>query len=226
MEQNLDQVKEKATEFSGYLTQHSTELVIFDTSGLEVAAEYSRKAKDEIKNIEAAFKPHKDNAFKAHRDLCGAESEAVAPFKKILSILRPKVIKYTDEVAGKLRKEKQDRERKQREAEAEAKRIAEETKEKHAEVLMDSGDLEKAEAVLESPIVEVMPAVLPDPEPVKVKGAGTKQVWKARVLDFSKVKDMFKSIDQKGIDRMAKICQDRTTEPGLEFYQETRLTGK
>ena len=226
MEQNLEQMKDKAAEFSGYLIEHSTGLEIIDQVCLEVAAELSSKAKNEIKVIESAFGPHKSNAFKAHRDLCDAEAKSMAPFKVVLNILRPKVIKYTSDIAKKLRKEKQEREYRQREIEAENKLRAEVEKIKHAENLMDFGDLDKSEAVLEDPVPESIPAILADPEPVKVKGAGTKQVWKARVLDFSKGRNMFKIIDQKAIDRMAKICKDGTGEPGLEFYQVTQVTGK
>jgi len=57
MKQNLDEVTEQANELSLELSDRSRDLVIDSTLGLEIAAEFTRQAKDEIKNIEHSFKP-------------------------------------------------------------------------------------------------------------------------------------------------------------------------
>lgn len=224
--QNLEEVKEQAGELSTFLIGKSNELAIFDHEDLERASAINIQAKTEIKIIEAAFKPHKDNAYKAHKDLCKAEAEQLAPFKQIGAILKPKILEYRIAEGKREAKEKEEREAKQRQAEAESKEQAEKEKARQVEGLMDAGDFDKAEMVMEAPTPEPVAAYVPEPEKVKVAGAGTRQVWKARVLDQFKVPEAFKVVDQKALDSYAKSTQGRQKMEGVEFYQETQLTGK
>lgn len=223
---SLEQVTKEAGELSGVLIQESNALYIKDQNSLQAAAEYQQEAKREIKVIESAFKPHKKNAFKAHKDLCKAEADQLAPFKEIGAILKPKILEYRIAEAKREAKEKEEREAKQRQAEAEAKEAAKKTRDRQVEGLLDIGAFEDAEAVLEAPISEPVAAYVPEPEKVKVAGAGTKQVWKGRVLDFSKVPDKFKIIDQQAVNKYASALKDKAEEPGIEFYPDMQLTGK
>jgi len=226
MSETLEQITEVAQEFAGVLTQKSNDLVIVNHEDLGKAAALQKQAKDEIKIIETAFKPHKENAFKAHRDLCSAEAEQLVPFKKITSILKPKILKFQKDEEDRLQKEQQEREKQQRIEEATAKQKAQEMKDKQVEELMDAGDYEKAEEIMEAPTPQPVAAYVPEPEKIKVTGAGVRKIWKGRVLDFSKVDDRFKVIDQQAINKMAGICKDKQKEPGLEFYEDTTLSGK
>lgn len=224
--ENLEEVKRNAMEMSSLMVQGANELKIETQAHLGLAADLNTRAKNEIKVIEAAFKLHKDNAFKAHKDLCKAEAEQLAPFKTITSILKPKIIQYQNDVEERERKEHEARVAKQRQDEAEAKKEAEERKAQEVENLMDAGDFEKAEAVMESPTQEPMAAVVPEPEKVKVAGAGTRKVRKGRVINFAKMDDDFKQIDQKAINKYAAAMGENAKATGIEFYWDTQLTGK
>lgn len=224
--ENLEEVRKSAEVHSEVITTEANVLVIKDQQGLEYAALLNKQAKDEIKVITDAFKPHKDNAFKAHKDLCKAEAEQLAPFKSITNILKPKILKYTNEQEAITEKARQEKIAKQRQAEAEAKAEAEKAKEAQVDALIEAGDLEKAEAVMEAPTPEPVAAFVPEEKPEKVAGAGTRKIWKARVLDSTKVPDMFKIVDQKALDAYAKSTKGTQKMEGVEFYQETQLTGK
>ena len=105
MENNLEEVKSVAEELSTSMITNSESMYISSKNDLQAAADMYGHAKDQIKTIEAAFKSHKDNAWKAHKDLCKAESEQILPFRKIQSLLKPKMVSYqtAQEVAKKKR---------------------------------------------------------------------------------------------------------------------------
>ena len=224
--ENLEEVKRDAGVLSVAMVQDANEMKVETIVSLGFAADLMTQAKSEIKVIEAAFKPHKDNAFKAHKDLCKAEAEQLAPFKSITNILKPKIIAYQNAVEERERKEREAAQAQQRIDEAKAKAEAEKAKEAQAEALMDAGDFEKAEAVMEAPTPQPMAAVVPEKPKEKVAGAGTKKVRKGRVIDFSKVSDDFKQEDQKAINKYASAMGEKAKADGIEFYWETQLTGK
>jgi len=224
--ENLDSVKEEAEIQCLEITAQSKQIVITNQKGLEYAAILNKKAKDEIKIIENAFKPHKDNAYKAHKDLCKAEAEQLAPFRQVAAILKPKILKYTVAQEEIARKELEAKIAKQRQAEAEMKAKIAKEREEVVGALLEAGDYEKAAAVMESPTPEPMAAYIPEEKPEKVAGTGTRKVWKARVLDASKVPDMFKIVDQQAIDAFARSTKGNRVVEGLEFYQEVQLSGK
>jgi hypothetical protein len=224
--ENLEEIKKEAAVHSEVITTEANVLVIQDQQGLEYAALLNKQAKDEMKVITDAFKPHKDNAFKAHKDLVAAENAQLAPFKSITNILKPKILRYQAEQEEIARKEREAKIAKQRLAESQAKEAAEKEKAVQVNALLEAGDLEKAEAVSEAPTPEPVVAFVPEAKPVKVAGAGTRKVWKARVLDPRAVPDMFKIVDQKALDAYAKSTQGNQKMDGVEFYQETQLTGK
>jgi len=224
--ENLDEVKKDAVIISSVLVTDSNALFINGNNDLRIAADYQQQAKSEIRVIEAAFKPHKDNAFKAHKDLVAAEKEQLAPFKSVINILKPKIIAYQNQQEAIAEKARQAAVAKQRQAEAEAKQAAENEKEAQVAKLMEAGDIDKAEAVMDAPTPQPVDTYVPEVKQEKVAGAGTRKTWKARVLDAAKVPDMFKIVDQKALDAYARSTAGKQNMAGVEFYQETQLTGK
>lgn len=93
-ENNLEEVKTVAEEMSTSMIRRSESCYIKNKNDLNVAAEMYAHAKDQIKVIEEAFKTHKTNARKAHKDLCDAESEQILPFRKVQALLKPKMVAY------------------------------------------------------------------------------------------------------------------------------------
>jgi len=222
----LEQVKEKAGEISVLLTEQSNDLIITTQVDLKNAAEIMDECRSEIKVIEVAFKSHKDNAYKTHKDLCAAETKQLSPFKSIIGILKPKILRYQTEQQEKERKQQQERERIQREEEAKLKKEAEEAKEKQVDALLEAGDEEKATEIMKAPTPVPVAAYVPEVKTEKVKGAGTKKVWKARCLNFELVHDKYKTFNQQAADKVASAFKKNAKEPGIEFYEDTQLTGK
>ena len=226
MKNNLEKVEKEAVEHADTITIESNNLIITDKEGLEYAALLNKQAKDQLKVIEEAFKEHKENAWKAHKALCASEAKAMAPFKSISNILKPKILKYQTEQEEKARKEREAIAAKQRVEEAKAKAKADKEKEKQAAKLRKAGDEEKARMVEEAPTPEPVAVFVPEVKTEKVKGAGTKKVWKARVLNQAAVPEMFKIVNDKALQAYAKSTEGKQAVDGVEFYQETQLTGK
>lgn len=215
--------------YSASLEEQTKSMVIATDEDLKRAVDLKAQCKNEIKKIEEAIKPRIDLAHQLHKDLISDKKKGIQPFEEILTDhLNPKILAYQVE-QEKLAKEKQEaEEKKRREEEAEANRIAEEEKAKHVEALREAGDTEKAEMIEQAPTPKPVSSYVPKEKEAAatVKGAGTRKTWKARPLDFSKIDDKFKIFDQAKANKMAAICKDETTEPGMEFYQEAELSGR
>lgn len=81
---------------------------------------------------------------------------------------------------------------------------------------------ERSEALMEEAASIVAP-VVQVAEKEKVKGESTRKIWKGRVIDPSKVPDVFKVIDQKAIDNYAKATKGAIPQEGIQFYEDSVL---
>lgn len=75
--------------------------------------------------------------------------------------------------------------------------------------------------------VNLAPVEAPAPTPRLVSTAygtsGKTQVWKYEVVDFSKVPDEYKTIDNSMVNAVAKKHHDTKPIPGIRFYAEESL---
>lgn len=167
-----------------------------------------------------------DESKKAIMDFFRAPAETLA---KAESVLKQAVLQFQAEqqrIAAaaeveRRRQEEEDRKRQQAEQNAAAKLLDE------AEQAVVAGDFEVAEA-LEQRAAEAQTLAAPILAPVTVavekpKGASTRQVWKARVVDPALVPNEYKIINEKALEAYAKTMKQDAKLPGVEFYAEATL---
>ena len=82
------------------------------------AAEYGKRVKAQIKAVKDYWKPLKENAAKAHKEICAREKEMLAPLQEAESTLKGAMSSYLMEQEKK-RLEQEERMRRLQEAEAE-----------------------------------------------------------------------------------------------------------
>jgi hypothetical protein len=58
----------------------------------------------------------------------------------------------------------------------------------------------------------------------KAEGESTRKIWKARVIDFAKLPDMYKLPNEKALNAMAVSIKGPSNIPGVEFYFESVLS--
>lgn len=130
-------------------------LEITDQDSLGQMADLVKQMKTGIKGIKEWFKPLKESAAKAHKDICARENETLAPFVEAETAGQKAINHFLNE-----EKRKADAEalRLQQEA-AEKKRIEQEELEKAAKAMEDLGSTtaaaalrQEAERVVEAPV--------------------------------------------------------------------------
>lgn len=173
-----------------------------------------------VKEVDECFKPLAQKADEAHKAITGRWKLAKAPLIEAEGILKVGVKAYMDEV-----------ERKRREEEARLREIArkeeEERRLKEAELLANAGFHEEAEAVIDEPIVVVMPEVKADIPKVDMRNF--RRAWKARVTDFSAFARYCASNPQylhlllpndSGLNQMARALKNNMHLPGVQVTEE------
>lgn len=69
-------------------------------------------------------------------------------------------------------------------------------------------------------LAKITQAVTPS---AKAAGVSIQKTWKGRVVDFSKLPDEFKIIDQSKINKAVKLAGGEIDIPGVEVYQEKKV---
>jgi len=139
------------------LIDEANAILIFDDATRELATEFTNNTRKAVKAIEAELRPDIDAAHTLHKNLLSRLQKLTAPFKTAQGIV-DKEIKREWLERDRIRQEEERKvaekvERERREQEAELAR--------EAEALIDDGDMEGAEALLDMQIV--VEPVLPVP---------------------------------------------------------------
>ena len=159
----------------------------------------------------------KENAAKAHKDICAKEKEGTEPIDRAEMMVKGKVIDWQRAEQAKAEAEQRrlqaiadEQARKERERlEAQAAKLK--TPEKQAE------RLEQAASIV-APVVTVAPDI-------KTAGSSITTTWKAELVSLSAlsglpVGDMrlsFLVFDQSGADKFAKATKGTIKVPGVKF---------
>lgn len=227
---------------------HDTALAVIVRSPREYerAAEDLKRVKGKFKEVESCRVHLKEPVLEQGRRI---DEFFRAPLKFLTdaeAAIKKALIGYENEqkrIAAEKQRELEEAARKEREAleakaRAERERIDREAEELRKKALeaQQSGDSaeankllvqaatkvadseEKAESILAEAATKIAPTVSAD-IPL-VAGQSTKTVWRARVVDASKVPDQFKIVDDKLIQDYAKATKGKVPVAGLEFYPE------
>jgi hypothetical protein len=82
-----------------------------------------------------------------------------------------------------------------------------------------AGHKAEAEEILSEP-VPVSPVILPKTTP-KVEGISSREVWKFRIVDATKIPREYMVPDEVGIGSVVRSTKGKVQIPGVEIYKES-----
>ena len=192
-------------------------LRIDTTAGYKEAGERFVLIDKAIKEVEAYFKPMKQAADAAKRQILDKEKAVVGPLHEAKRLTHAALLEWSKaeersrlELQRRLQAEADEKARREREAlekkAAAAKRH--ETKQRYAEEALSKS----------APVVSV------SAETPKIPGVAPRKVWRARVVDATKVPREFLMVDESKLNKFAVAMGGQAKVDGVEFYQEESLT--
>lgn len=186
------------------------------------AAEYGKRVKAQIKAVKDYWKPLKENAAKAHKEICAREKEMLAPLQEAESTLKGAMSGYLME-REKKRLEQEERMRRLQEAEAE--RLLNEAVESER-----NGDAEEAAARMEyaETLATATTVVQGTPTP-KVSGVSTSTDWEIESIDASKVPTevagvIIRPVDEAAVKRLIRMSKGAVQIPGVVYKKTTKIS--
>ena len=194
-------------------------IVVNDDASYSEAATFVKEIKRMLKNVKEFFKPMKDQAHKAHAEICKRENEMTEPLANAEKILKASMGRFA-EIQERKRREEAER------ARLEAERLA---KQKLEEAITadEAGDDEGREiAMLDAAYAEQL-AVNPAPvaQAPKTEGVSTKKDWEIVDIDEDKVPIDIAGICIRPVDKAAVMRLIRNSKGKVKIngvtYRET-----
>jgi hypothetical protein len=209
------EVKQQATT----LEQQAQDYQIATNDDYEQGAEFLKRVKGTEKEVKSYWKPAKDAAAKAHKEICQKEKAMLSICESAEKILKGKMLSYSQKVEA-------DR----RAAEEAARKAAQEESDR---LLAEAAKAEKsgdsASATVNMAMAEQMENVKPAVQVAapKVAGVSKKKVWKCCITDSSKVPVAVCGVCIRPIDTKAVMQLHRLNPnveiPGVTFFQTEQL---
>ncbi len=208
-------VKQEATT----LEQQAQAYQIVSNTDYEEAAGFLKRVKGAEREVKSYWKPAKDAAAKAHKEICAKEKTMLSICESAEQTLKQKMLAYSTKIeAERHAAEEQARKAAQKESD---RLLAEAAK---AE---ESGD--SASATANMAIAEQVSTIAPVAHVAapKVTGVSTKKVWKVRVDDAKAVPAYvagicIRPVDEKAIMQLHRL-NPNVEIPGVAFFQTEQL---
>lgn len=192
---------------------------IADNTDYGKAGEFLVEIKRRGKQVEAYWKPLKEQANAAWKAIVEKEKTMLSPLTEAETTIKREMARYSAE-----------QEAARRAAEAEARRRQQEERDR---LLADAIAAEKAgnvasaaASVAMAEIVEDMAAPAVISEAPKAAGVSVRKTWKARVIDDALVPIIasgvvIRPIDTSKLDGIARLTKGTAKIPGVEFFEES-----
>lgn len=206
----MENLPKKLTENYQSLTQEISNLEVIDTITYARAGQIVVALKDLKKHIQDYFKPMKDKAYKAWKEICDTEKAELSKIEPLEKKLSGQMVAWQMEQERKRREE-------QARIEEEMRKREEELRLKAAEELEKQGKTEEAESLLEAPIS--IPQVKVEAEIPKVEGMTTREEWTFEIIDESQIPREFLIPDEKKIRAYVKAMKERAVIPGIKVFK-------
>lgn len=197
-------------------------LVVTSDEEYQDAAEFLKTLKDQAGKIKDFFKPLKDAAHKAHKEVCDREKQMLDPLAKAESDIKKAVGKY---LAEQERKRKAAEERARQAAKEEAdRRLAE------AAALENEGKIEEAAAAMEeAEIIDSATVAVPVAPAAKVKGVSSSKDWEIVGINDAKVPvaiagTVIRPVDSKAIIRLIRASKGTIQIPGVTYKEVVKMS--
>lgn len=223
----MEQIQEKALT----VLNQAQGLVVSNEAEYVQAGEFIMGCKSLIAEVKAFFKPMKDKAFAAHREICNKETSTLNPVEQAIKVAGDRALPW---------KQEQDRL-----AAIEAERIRQEKirergalKLEEAEFLEHIGDTAGAQQAIEQAVVEPRRSKIESTIP-KVAGLSTRKKWTFRYISPDQVARKYCGPDDQIIKFTIGNYFARIPNPtreqieklekevgGIEVFQEEVFAGR
>ncbi len=197
-------------------------LVISTDEEYERAAEIGKQIKAKAKAVTDFFKPMKDQAHKAHKELCNREKELLKPLKDTEAFLKKGMTEYY-----------QAKERKRLELEEKIKRAASEECERKLDEAVEQEaagcDEAAVAALIDAQIAETATNATVRIDKPKVKGVSNTKDWEIFEIDNEKVPVNFagneiRPVDEKEIMKLIRESNGTIQIPGVQYRAVTKIS--
>lgn len=212
---DVSSVKQAENETS-LIIKEAQSLVISNNSDYELAGNLRMRIKGKIKDLD-----EKRKSITQPLDM--VKKNIMALFNPIIDRLNEGVMTIDK---GALAYE-EEQERMAREAQAKAEEEARKAREKaeaKAREFEAKGKTEKAAEWQEKAEAVVAPVIIA--EIPKVAGQGTREIWRAEVIDFKKLPDAWKLPNQSALDKHAQNTKGKVSISGVIFKMEKIKIGR
>jgi hypothetical protein len=181
------------------------------------AAEFTKQVKKLSKRIKDYWDPLKKSARASWQSLVDREKELLSPLEKAEAEVKKKMADYQRKVQEEERAARELAEKlKREEAErllSEAAKAAEQGNEMEAEILLAQAEIMEAS----QPAVQM--------QTPKATGVSTRTLYRARIIDESKVPVevagvVIRPIDLSAVNKLAQASKGKVQIPGIEIYEE------
>ncbi|MDL2293187.1 hypothetical protein LJC60_00990 [Ruminococcaceae bacterium OttesenSCG-928-D13] len=216
MQKAVEMVPGKGQEFTSAgkaAIDEAHALEITGESDLRVAAGLMDGFKKAKKSVADFFKPMKDSAHRAHKEICAREKILLTPFDDADRAVKNKVTTYT---AEQRRLAEIEAARIRAAQEAEAKRLVEQACEAE-----EGGDAASAEMLLkQAEITETIK--VPVTTAPKVDGISYRTTYSVEITDLSAVPCeiggvVIRPVDESAVRRMAQMAKGQLNIPGIKI---------
>ena len=190
-------------------------LNITSAADYEAAAEFTKQVKALSKRIKDYWAPLKKAARDAWQSLVDREKELLKPLEQAEAEVKTKMAAYQRKVQEEERAARELAEKlKREEAErllAEAAKAAEQGNEMESEILLAQAEIMEAS----QPAVQM--------QTPKATGVSTRTLYRARIIDESKVPVevagvVIRPVDLAAINKLAQASKGKVQIPGIEIY--------
>lgn len=192
-------------------------LNITSAADYEAAAEFTKQVKSLSKRIKDYWEPLKKSARASWQSLVDREKELLKPLEQAENEVKKKMAAYQRKVQEEERAARELAEKlKREEAErllAEAAKAAEQGNEMESEILLAQAEIMEAS----QPAVQM--------QAPKATGVSTRTLYRARIIDESKVPVevagvVIRPVDLAAINKLAQASKGKVQIPGIEIYEE------
>ena len=220
LQQHTEEVMtQEVTSIEGY----ADSLMIITDVDYQKAGEFGRTLKQKMAEVTDFFKPMKESANKAHKDICSREKAMLAPLKNAEQILKSTMGEYAQRVEEERRKKEA--------AIREAARRESERKLQEAVELEKAGKKEEAaDAFTEAEVMdEARSYSVPPVDKPKTAGVSASKDWEIECIDPRQVPisvngTEVRPVDKAALMRVIRESKGKITIPGVKFKEVSRIS--
>ena len=213
----MDEISVKSEAIT--LEQQAQDYQIVSNTDYEEVVGFLKQVKSTSNEVKAYWKPAKDAAAKAHKEICQKEKAMLSICESAEKILKAKMLSYSQRIEAE-----------RRAAEEQARKAARKESDR---LLAEAAKAEKSgdtmQATVNMAMAEQMESVKPTVQIAapKVTGVSKKKIWKCRITDSSEVPVAVCGVCIRPIDTKA-VMQLHRLNPnveiaGCEFFQTEQL---